>query len=214
MSKLPSIPGRPESHSSLGQGLMSFPMKIGGVLSDQLYATCTDLCNPVDCNSLTKLVGASLTCKHSTVPLFIFSLTMCMFWLFFYHPNRIWRFLVLFDMITLLQTFLSNQDLTTWIYYIPITKTGHSVFGLSHFPTLITPTVTWQDDTLQGCRIKTCQINVSVLYYIMTTFFFKVPDAYSPDHIQSNWAPLPPPPPLRCAVSLSGLLFKSWVDQT
>ena len=51
---------------------------------------------------------------------------------------------------------------------------GHSVLGLSHFPTLITPTVTWQDDTLQGCRIKTCLIKVSVLYYNMTIclFFF------------------------------------------
>ena len=74
---------------------------------------------------------------------------------------------------------------------------GHSVLGLSHFPTLITPTVTWQDDTLQGCRIKTCLIKVSVLYYNMTIcLFFSVPDAYSPDHTQSNWAPLPPPPPL------------------
>ena len=84
---------------------------------------------------------------------------------------------------------------------------GHSVLGLSHFPTLITPTVTWQDDTLQGCRIKTCLIKVSVLYYNITIcLFFSVPDAYSSDHTQSNWAPLPPPPPLRCAVSLSGLL--------
>ena len=84
---------------------------------------------------------------------------------------------------------------------------GHSVLGLSHFPTLITPTVTWQDDTLQGCRIKTCLIKVSVLYYNMTIclFFFSsrciLIWPYS-----VNLSTPPPSPPMRCAVSLSGLL--------